>query len=90
MTVWTIKGTTQLDFYKNYSVRFCIQWFVMIIFSQVMLIIYKIMIIQFINYDSIDKINEDMIIFESNIYQQSLNENIIFSTCKVWNIKKTL
>ena len=27
----------------------------MIIFSQVMLIIYTIMIIQFINYDSIDK-----------------------------------
>jgi len=51
----------------------------MIIFSQVMLIIYKIMIIQFINYDSIDKINEDnMIIFESNMYQQSLNENISF------------
>ena len=36
------------------------------------------MIIQFINYDSIDKINEDMRIFESNIYQRSLNENIIF------------
>ena len=36
------------------------------------------MIIQFINYDSIDKINEDMIIFESNIYQQNLNENTIF------------
>ena len=36
------------------------------------------MIIQFINYDSIDKINEDMIIFESNIYQQNLNENIVF------------
>ena len=50
----------------------------MIIFSQVMLIIYKIMIIQFINYDSIDKINEDMIIFESNIYQQNLNENTVF------------
>ena len=50
----------------------------MIIFSQVMLIIYKIMIIQFINYDSIDKMNEDMIIFESNIYQQNLNENIVF------------
>ena len=43
-----------------------------------MLIIYKIMIIQFINYDSIDKINEDMIIFESNIYQQNLNENTVF------------
>ena len=41
------------------------------------------MIFQFINYDSIDKINEDMIIFESNIYQQSLNENIVFRTCKV-------
>ena len=50
----------------------------MIIFSQVMLIIYKIMIIQFINYDSIDKINEDMIIFESNIYQQNSNENTVF------------
>ena len=50
----------------------------MIIFSQVMLIIYKIMIIQFINNDSIDKINEDMIIFESNIYQQNLNENTVF------------
>jgi len=36
------------------------------------------MIIQFINYDSIDKINEDMIIFESNIYQQNLNENTVF------------
>ena len=36
------------------------------------------MIIQFINYDSIDKINEDIIIFESNIYQQNLNENIVF------------
>ena len=48
-----------------------------------MLIIYKIMIIQFINYDSIDKINEDMIIFESKIYQQSLNENIIFRTRKL-------
>ena len=43
-----------------------------------MLIIYTIMIIQFINYDGIDKINEDMIIFESKIYQQSLNENIVF------------
>ena len=43
-----------------------------------MLMIYKIMIIQFINYDSIDKINKDMIIFESEIYQQSLNENIVF------------
>ena len=63
-------------FLQIYSVEFCIQWFVMIIFSQVMLIIYKIMIIQFINYDSIDKINKDMIIFESKIYQQSLNENI--------------
>ena len=50
----------------------------MMIFSQVMLIIYKIMIIQFINYDSIDKINEDMIIFESNIYQQNSNENTVF------------
>ena len=52
----------------------------MIIFSQVMLIIYKIMIIQFMNYDSIDKMNEDMIIFESNIDQESLtlNENIVF------------
>ena len=50
----------------------------MIIFSQVMLIIYKIMIIQFINYDSIDKINEDIIIFESNIYQQNSNENTVF------------
>ena len=50
----------------------------MIIFSQVMLIIYKIMIIHFINYDSIDKIDEDMIIFESNIYQQNLNENTVF------------
>ena len=50
----------------------------MIIFSQVMLMIYKIMIIQFINYDSIDKINKDMIIFERKIYQQSLNENIVF------------
>ena len=36
------------------------------------------MIIQFINYNSIDKINEDMIIFESNIYQQNLNENTVF------------
>ena len=36
------------------------------------------MIIQFINYDSIDKMNEDMIIFESNIYQQNLNENTVF------------
>eukprot|EP00493_Phyllostaurus_siculus_P021273 UN21599 len=45
------------------------QCFVMIIFSQVMLIIYTIMIIQFINYDSIDKINKDMIIFERKIYQ---------------------
>lgn len=50
----------------------------MIIFSQVMLMIYKIMIIQFINYDSIDKINKDMIMFESKIYQRSLNENIVF------------
>ena len=50
----------------------------MIIFSEVMLMIYKIMIIQFINYDSIDKINKDMIIFERKIYQQSLNENIVF------------
>ena len=40
------------------------------------------MIIQFINYDSIDKINEDMIIFESNIYQQSSNENIVFEYVK--------
>jgi len=30
-------------------------------FSQVMLIIYKIMIIQFINYDSINKKHEHMI-----------------------------
>ena len=36
------------------------------------------MIIQFINYDSIDKINKDMIIFERKLYQQSLNENIVF------------
>ena len=48
------------------------------------------MIIQFINYDGIDKINKDMIIFESKIYQQSLNENIIFWTRKIWNIKETL
>ena len=43
-----------------------------------MLIIYTIMIIQFINYDGIDKIHKHMIIFESKIYQQSLNENSIF------------
>ena len=36
------------------------------------------MIIQFIHYDGIDKINKDMIIFESKIYQRSLNENIVF------------
>ena len=30
------------------------------------------------NFFSIDKINEDMIIFESNIYQQNLNENTVF------------
>ena len=64
-----MKAITQVDFYKIYSVGFCIQWFIMIIFSQVMLIIYTIMIIQFINYDSIDKINKDMIIFERKINQ---------------------
>ena len=55
-----------------------------------MLIIYKIMIIQFINYDGIDKIHKHMIIFESKIYQQSLNENSIFWKGKLWNIKETL
>ena len=51
----------------------------MIIFSQAMLIIYKIMITKFMNYDSTDKINNHISNdLSSKIYQQSLNKNIFF------------